>query len=91
VEWLDDRIARRFHQMIEGGALDEVRAELPVWNPAWPSSKAIGAAELIAHLQGKSTLSQAVLASILSSRQYAKRQRTWFRTRMRDWGEIVLP
>lgn len=91
VEWLDDRIARRFHQMIEGGALEEVRAELPFWNPAHLSSKAIGAAELIGHLQGKSTLSEAIFASILASRQYAKRQRSWFRSRMRDWGEIGLP
>ncbi|WP_407927498.1 tRNA (adenosine(37)-N6)-dimethylallyltransferase MiaA [Fuscibacter oryzae] len=91
VEWLDDRIARRFHAMIEAGALAEVQAELPFWNPAHASAKAIGAPELISYLQGESTLSEATFASILASRQYAKRQRTWFRTRMRDWREIALP
>lgn len=91
VEWLDDRIARRFQAMIEAGALEEVAAELPFWNPAHLSSKAIGAAELIGYLRAETTLSESTLASVLASRQYAKRQRTWFRTRMRDWREIVLP
>ncbi|NEY88738.1 tRNA (adenosine(37)-N6)-dimethylallyltransferase MiaA [Tabrizicola oligotrophica] len=87
VGWLDARIARRFHAMLEAGALDEARAALPDWNPRLPSSKAIGAPELIGHLQGKSTLSEAVEAAILQSRRYAKRQRTWFRSRMGGWRE----
>ena len=77
--------------MLDQGALDEVRAALPDWAPGLPSSKAIGAPELIAYLRGESTLSEAILASILASRRYAKRQRTWFRNRMADWRELVLP
>lgn len=88
VEWLDARIARRFHAMIEMGALDEARAALPDWSPQLPSSRAIGAPELIAHLKGETTLSEATLAAILASRRYAKRQRTWFRSRMADWREM---
>jgi tRNA dimethylallyltransferase len=91
VEWLDARIARRFDAMMAGGALDEARAELPHWSPRHPSAKAIGAKELIAYLQGESTISDAILESVLASRQYAKRQRTWFRNRMSDWHEITLP
>lgn len=86
---LDARIARRFGQMVETGALDEARAEAPLFDPALPSSRAIGAAELIAHLRGQTNLDQAVAAAVLASRQYAKRQRTWLRSRMGDWREIA--
>ena len=89
--WLDARIARRFDAMIAGGAIDEVRAEAPHWQPGRPSSKAIGAPELMAYLRGETTLSGAILASVLASRQYAKRQRTWFRNRMKDWRPVALP
>jgi len=84
-DWLNDRIERRFDAMLAGGALDEARAMRPVWNPAHLSSKAIGAKELIAHLDGHLTLAQAREAAIIASRQYAKRQRTWFRARMAAW------
>lgn len=89
VPWLDARIARRFDAMMDEGALDEVRAALPGWDPALPSSRAIGAPELIAHLQGELPLEAAVAAAQLASRRYAKRQRTWFRSRMADWRDIV--
>ena len=87
-DWLDDRITRRFDQMLAQGALDEARAMLPDWDPAHQSSKAIGAPELIAHLQGQITLDQARAAAIVASRQYAKRQRTWFRARHKGWNLI---
>lgn len=85
VGWLDARIARRFAAMLAAGALEEARAALPDWQPRLPSSRAIGAPELIGYLQGKTTLSEATEAAILASRRYAKRQRTWFRSRMGDW------
>ncbi|MGA0543276.1 tRNA (adenosine(37)-N6)-dimethylallyltransferase MiaA [Neotabrizicola sp. VNH66] len=91
VGWLDDRIARRFAQMLAQGALKEARAELPHWDPARPSSRAIGAPELIAHLRGQVTLEEAATAATLASRQYAKRQRTWFRARMGNWRALDLP
>ena len=84
-DWLNDRIERRFDLMLDGGALDEAKAMLPTWDPAHLSSKAIGAPELIAHLKGETTLSAAREKAIISSRQYAKRQRTWFRSRMKKW------
>ncbi|MDP4034320.1 MAG: tRNA (adenosine(37)-N6)-dimethylallyltransferase MiaA [Pseudorhodobacter sp.] len=90
-DWLGARIDTRFDAMMAAGALDEVRAELPYWNPARPSARAIGAPELVAHLRGEIGLAQAVAAARIASRQYAKRQRTWFRSRMADWQTIVLP
>ncbi|MEL7258477.1 MAG: tRNA dimethylallyltransferase, partial [Pseudomonadota bacterium] len=84
-DWLNPRIESRFDQMLAQGALDEVRAQLDSWAPERPSSRAIGAPELVAHLRGDLTLDAARDAAIIATRQYAKRQRTWFRARMRDW------
>lgn len=89
VDWLNDRIDRRFDLMMDQGALEEARAELPTWAPLRPSARAIGAPELIAHLRGEIGLAAAVEAAKLASRQYAKRQRTWFRARMGDWQAVV--
>ena len=89
VPWLDARIARRFSVMLEEGALDEVRAALPHWQPERPWARAIGAPELVAHLQGEISLTAARDSAILASRQYAKRQRTWFRARMANWTQTI--
>ena len=91
VGWLDARIARRFAAMMAQGALEEVAAQLPGWDPARAASKAIGAPELIGYLRGETGLDEAIEAATLASRQYAKRQRTWFRSRMRAWQDIELP
>jgi tRNA dimethylallyltransferase len=89
--WLNDRIDRRFSAMLAAGALDEARDNLPGWDPTRPASRAIGGPELIAHLQGRLSLSESVAAATLASRQYAKRQRTWFRSNMADWTHLYLP
>lgn len=90
-EWLNDRIARRFDVMIEAGALEETRSMLSDWDPARLSSKAIGASELMAHLNGELDLGVAIENAKTASRQYAKRQRTWFRARMSNWYPYPLP
>ena len=95
-DWLAERIATRFAQMVEQGALDETRAALPHWPsdagaptaPLW--TRAIGAPELVAHLQGHISLSQAIDTATLATRQYAKRQRSWFRNRMKAWTPLPL-
>ena len=84
-DWLTPRIEARFTQMIANGALDEARANMAQWDPAHLSSKAIGAAELMAHLRGEMTLDEATRAAVIATRQFAKRQRTWFRARMKRW------
>ncbi|MDQ2088504.1 tRNA (adenosine(37)-N6)-dimethylallyltransferase MiaA [Marimonas arenosa] len=89
-DWLNPRIERRFDMMLEMGALDEARANLADWDPTRPSSRAIGAPELIAHLRGEMTLAEARTAAIIATRQYAKRQRTWFRKRMKHWQRVTM-
>ncbi len=88
-DWLAERIERRFDAMLAAGALEEARANLAGWDPSLPSAKAIGAAQLIAHLRGEMTLDEAREAAIIATRQYAKRQRSWFRARMRTWRPLA--
>lgn len=96
-EWLSARISQRFDQMIAQGALSEAQVALPHWPPDAPSptaplwTKAIGAPELVAHLKGQISLQEACEAATLATRQYAKRQRSWFRNRMKSWQTVVLP
>jgi tRNA dimethylallyltransferase len=85
------RILHRLRAMVAVGALEEVAAELPHWDPARPSGKAIGVAEFAAHLRGEMTLEAAILGAATATRQYAKRQRSWFRGRMADWRRIAAP
>lgn len=88
VEWLNQRIAARFAQMMTQGALEEVMERVPNWDPSVPANKAIGAAELVAYLRGETTREAAIEAAIIATRQYAKRQRTWLRRRMKDWMNV---
>jgi tRNA dimethylallyltransferase len=90
-DWLNARIATRFDAMLAEGALEEARANLARWPQAGGAAKAIGAAELIAHLQGRMTLPEAREAAIIATRQFAKRQRTWFRARMGGWTALPIP
>jgi tRNA dimethylallyltransferase len=74
--------------MIAGGALEEVARMAPHFDPALPAFRAIGVAELRAHLAGETTLDEARERATISTQQYAKRQRTWLRKRCRDWRWI---
>ncbi|MBO9449433.1 tRNA (adenosine(37)-N6)-dimethylallyltransferase MiaA [Tropicibacter sp. R16_0] len=87
-DWLNDRIARRFDLMLDMGALDEVEAMRDRYDPTLPSCKAIGVPELMAYLTGDMTLDEARERATIATRQFAKRQRTWFRARMKDWIRI---
>lgn len=74
---LRERIAGRIPEMLSGGAIDEARAIIQNnWNP----SRAIGAVQLVDFLNGKTDRDTAIQNWITKTNQYAKRQRTWFRT-----------
>lgn len=85
--WLVARIAKRFHAMVEAGALEEARA-LRALSPDLPAARALGVPQLLGHLDGKLSLEDAVEQAIAQTRQYAKRQMTWFRHQMPDWVTI---
>ncbi|WP_299692527.1 tRNA (adenosine(37)-N6)-dimethylallyltransferase MiaA [uncultured Tateyamaria sp.] len=87
--WLEPRIAHRFDSMLRGGALEEARAMADRFDPALPACRAIGVAEAIALLRGDIDHAQAVKAATITTRQYAKRQRTWFRARFAAWQWIA--
>ncbi len=87
-DWLNERIARRFQMMIEGGAMQEAERNFESWSPDHLSSKAIGAPELMAHLKGEVDLETAIDRATIATRQFAKRQRTWFRSKMKEWRPV---
>ena len=75
--------SRRWSQF---GAVDEVRTLLDRGlDPSLPVMKAIGVPEISAFLRGEIDAPTMVERAVTASRQYAKRQRTWFRNRMADW------
>lgn len=81
--WLRARIEARFDAMLKHGVLAEVRAVFDRQpDPRWPGLKAHGAPELFAHFRGELTLEDARRIGIDHTRQYAKRQMTWFRHQM---------
>jgi tRNA dimethylallyltransferase len=74
-----DACDARFRRMAAEGALDEVRALRDLrLDPALPAMKALGVAELIAFLDGRSDLEDAIAAAQQATRNYVKRQYTWF-------------
>lgn len=76
---IHDRINRRFDMMVEEGALQEIKALMEKkLDPTLPVMKAIGVPQLSAHLAGEMALSDAIEKSKAATRQYAKRQSTWF-------------
>ncbi len=84
------RIDARFDAMMTAGALDEVRA-LAGRNldPNLPAMKAHGVPWLVRHLHGEIALDEAVEGAKRDTRQYTKRQATWFRNQLPDfvWTE----
>lgn len=79
-EWLYERCDLRFEHMMENGAIEEVKALLArALHPAMPVMRAIGVPEIAAFLHGDVTYEGAVAAGQQATRNYAKRQFTWFR------------
>lgn len=79
-DWLYARCDLRFGRMLEQGALGEVEALLARGlDPAMPVMRAIGVPELIGYLRGDISLAEAQTRGAQATRNYAKRQYTWFR------------
>jgi tRNA dimethylallyltransferase len=79
-EALVERIHARTRQMFEQGLIEEVRGLLARGVPADAKAfEAIGYKEALACLQGRLRLEEAVELAAVATRQYAKRQMTWFR------------
>lgn len=91
VAWLNARIEKRFDLMLADGVLQEAKAICGTWDPEAPSSKAIGARALIQVLNAETSIASAREQTIIATRQYAKRQRTWLRSRMTRWQVATLP
>lgn len=86
---LDERCYARFDKMMEQGALEEVRSLLDLRLPEnLPVMKMLGVPELAMFLLGESSFEEAVALAKLHTRQYAKRQRTWFRNKLN--AEYIL-
>jgi tRNA dimethylallyltransferase len=77
---LAERIARRVQAMMDAGLLDEVR-RLALRPGGWSRTarQALGYKELLDHLDGRSSLDEAVEATVRRTRQFAVRQERWFR------------
>lgn len=84
--WLHERIALRANVMLEEGGIEEVRDLLALGLPGTlPAMRAIGVKEIAALLAGEIDQAEAERLLTVATRQYAKRQETWFRNQMADW------
>ena len=83
VEELDRLSFARFDQMVQTGVIDEIQKLYKrKLDPSLPAMKALGVPELIEYMRGKTNVYLAVQNAKLHTRQYAKRQRTWFKNRL---------
>ena len=89
---LYDRCNYRFQQMIEtGAAIDEVRALMALKYPHNIAvMKSLGVAQIINYLDENSTLEEAITLSQTATRQFAKRQMTWFKNQFSNWKSEKL-
>ncbi|MEP7454730.1 tRNA (adenosine(37)-N6)-dimethylallyltransferase MiaA [Phyllobacterium sp. SB3] len=92
-QWLGARIAKRFEAMMGEGAIEEVKALLSLGlSHELPAMRAIGVKEITEVLAGKSKREEAVELATIATRQYAKRQMTWFRNQLGDdWERLPYP
>ena len=87
---LHARINQRFATMMDEGALDEVRQLLALDIPQQhPAMKAIGVSQIADYLAGRLSRDEAIELASAATRQYAKRQMTWFRNQMgEEWERL---
>ncbi|MCD2176615.1 tRNA (adenosine(37)-N6)-dimethylallyltransferase MiaA [Rhizobium sp. C1] len=90
-EVLRSRIDRRFAAMMDEGAVEEVEALQALSPPSdVPAMKAIGVPQIAAMLRGEMSRAEVIEQAVAATRQYAKRQMTWFRNQMDEsWERIA--
>jgi tRNA dimethylallyltransferase len=87
---LYERIERRLRDMVERGALDELRAlQRRALAPDLPLMKGVAVPELLAHLSGDVDLDTALDRAVIQTRRYAKRQLTWLRHRLPELRPVA--
>lgn len=89
---LYQRCDNRFEKMIEqGDAIEEVKTLIALnYDKSLPVMKALGVPQIINFLDGKSSREEMINLSQIATRQFAKRQMTWFRNQFSDWKEEGL-
>jgi tRNA dimethylallyltransferase len=92
VEALDRRIASRVQQMIELGLVQEVEYLSGKYGQDLPLLSTLGYAEIKQYLAGELNLEQAIALIVTHTRQFAKRQRTWFNKNQQiTWFDNTSP
>ncbi|MBL4802265.1 MAG: tRNA (adenosine(37)-N6)-dimethylallyltransferase MiaA [Emcibacter sp.] len=89
---LYERCDRRFRIMMEdGNAVEEVRALMALnYAPSLPVMKSLGVPQIASYLREEISREEAITLSQTATRQFAKRQMTWFRNQCGDWNQISL-
>jgi tRNA dimethylallyltransferase len=92
-EWLYERCDERFEKMLSDEGIEEVRSLLArKLDSALPVMRAIGVREIAAFIGGQMDREQALNAGRMATRQYAKRQYTWFsRQPPAEWARFTDP
>ncbi len=86
------QIRQRTHQMLAQGWLTEVQTLMATYGPDLPLLDTLGYRELKQYLQGEISLPDAIERTVIRTRQFAKRQRTWFRAiPQMHWLEATAP
>ncbi|MCY4308895.1 MAG: tRNA (adenosine(37)-N6)-dimethylallyltransferase MiaA [Rhodobacteraceae bacterium] len=88
---LEENIKLRLDRMLKSGALDECRRNVSILDMNNSAGKAIGASVLTEYTKGNLPLEEAKCKMLVETRQYAKRQRTWFRNKMAGWQWKHIP
>jgi tRNA dimethylallyltransferase len=89
---LQKRIKNRVYQMIEMGLVAEVSTLINKYGWDLPLLNTLGYAEIKAHLRDNYSLKEAIAEIIIHTRQFAKRQRTWFRAYPEiEWFDATTP
>ncbi|MGB3402629.1 MAG: tRNA (adenosine(37)-N6)-dimethylallyltransferase MiaA [Microcoleaceae cyanobacterium] len=89
---LSQRIQQRTELMVEMGFVEEVKSLIARYGETLPLLQTLGYQEMIQYILGKIGLDEAIALTVLHTRQFAKRQRTWFRAIPEiEWFEADRP